>query len=107
MTPERAVGGRVDQVSADSERIGRHGEESLTPTRVINGEKGEICPQKKGFGQRTQEKQQIRETCRRPNRINLFNLTTRSGGRSTYFTENCGMFMIFFCSSGPAGRFGN
>jgi hypothetical protein len=42
-------------------------------------------PTKKGFGQRTQEKQQIRETCRRPNRLNLFNLTTLPGRRSNFF----------------------
>jgi hypothetical protein len=34
---------------------------------------------KKGFGQRTQEKQQIRETCRRPNRLNLSILTAEWG----------------------------
>jgi hypothetical protein len=65
---------------------------TLLQLAVITGAKGRLCPQKKGFGQRTQEKQQIRETCRRPNRLNLFNLTTPPGCRSKYFTENYGIF---------------
>jgi hypothetical protein len=47
--------------------------------------KERALPTKKGFGQRTQEKQQIRETCRRPNRLNLYDLTTLPPCRSNFF----------------------
>src|SRR2546423_9324250 len=60
--------------------------------------KGRDLPTKKGFGQRTQEKQQIRETCRHPNRLNLFDLTTRQGWRSKFLRPT----MRFSCSSSVA-----
>src|SRR5205823_7113609 len=50
MTTERSVGRRVDQISPDSEWIGRHGGRSLASTRAITGGKGGICPQKKDSG---------------------------------------------------------
>jgi hypothetical protein len=60
---------------------------SLAEAKAISGEKGEPCPQKKGFGQRTQEKQQIRKTCRRPNRLNLSILTTPPASRSNFLRK--------------------
>ena len=49
--------------------------------------KGRDLPTKKGFGQRTQEKQQIRETCRHPNRLNLFILTAERARRSKFLLK--------------------
>src|SRR3982074_708270 len=51
------------------------------------------------------EKQQIRKTCNRPNRLNLFDLTAGAGRRSKFFWENA-RFVGPCCSGGlrpPAG----
>jgi hypothetical protein len=52
---ERTVSGRVNQEPADSEGIGLgfHGSVILAELTANRARKGQICPQKKGFGQRT------------------------------------------------------
>jgi hypothetical protein len=76
---ERAEVRRIDQKPANSKRVGVRLHKKATPGKTLRGgrKSGEECPKKKDSGSARKEKQQIRETCSRPNRLNLFDLTAK------------------------------
>ena len=84
---ERPVSGCVNQETADSERIGIrfHDCASLAELTANKSLKGADLPTKKRIRAAHAEKQQIRETCGRPNRLNLCVLTAKGGRRSKFF----------------------
>ena len=93
VAPERPVSGRVNQEPADSEGIGIgfHGSANLAELTRIEPE-GTALPTKKRIRAAHAEKQQIRETCRRPNRLNLCDLTANGGRRSKYsYSQLCNL----------------